>query len=313
MEEIRNKIMEFIKDQSKHEIEINNKYLVMKHIYKGNVFIYMKHIFGEKMGDLMREYTYHGFYNLKTNKFYDLRYSLSTLLDITKTLTSQDLEKQMLENIIKKISDELKTNSQKYFREPLELNEELSEYVEHWGKNRAINSAKLDFFTDQVKSLKDFIHLDFINSGIKQIDIDEIIEYIEAPEKILNYYKEEFLNKNIQQLYAEFKIYTIYQKHITDIKNDKLHIIHRQKELRNVIQDKKTVTVTIVKDGHTFTFKTETQEFLRLDEFHGCYTMSAKDRVKYKELFGHDDYTIDEIISVKYGKQEIYSNVKKTA
>lgn len=311
MEEIRNKIMEFIKDQSKHEIEINNKYLVMKHIYKGNVFIYLKHIFGEKMGDLIRGYTYHGFYNLKTNKFYDLRYSLSTLVDITNTLTSQDLEQQLIENIIKKIADELKTNSKKYFREPIELNEELSEYVEHWGKNRAINSAELDFFTDQIKSLNEFIHLDFINSGIKQIGIDEIIEYIEAPEKILNYYKEEFLNKNIQQLYAEFKIYTIYQKHIIDIKNDKSHIIHRQKELRNVTQGKKTVTVTILKNGYNFTFKTDPEEFLRLEEFHSCYTMSAKDRVKYKELFGHDDYTIDEIISVKYGKQEIYSNVKK--
>lgn len=313
MEEIRNEIMEFIKDQSKHEIEIDNKYLVMKHIYKGNVFIYYKEITGNKMSDLMSEYEYQGFYNLKTDKFYSVRYWLYKILDITHVDDCELLKERIIEGITNKISDELKTNSQKYFREPIELNEELSEYVEHWGKNRAINSAKLDFFTDQVKSLKDFIHLDFINSGIKQIDIDEIIEYIEAPEKILNYYKEEFLNKNIQQLYAEFKIYTIYQKHITNIKNDKTHIIHRQKELRNVTQGKKTVTVTILKDGHNFTFKTETQEYLKLDEFHGCYTMSAKDRVNYKKLFGHDDYTIDEIISVKYGKQEIYSNVKKTA
>ena len=35
--------------------------------------------------------------------------------------------------------------------------------------------------------------------------------------------------------------------------------------------------------------------------------MDAKDRQKYKELFGTKDYTADEILKITYGKKEIYT------
>ena len=38
--------------------------------------------------------------------------------------------------------------------------------------------------------------------------------------------------------------------------------------------------------------------------------MDAKDRQKYKELFGTKDYTADEILKITYGKNEIYNKEK---
>lgn len=61
--------------------------------------------------------------------------------------------------------------------------------------------GKRDFFVDEIKSLIDFIDLRFWNSEIKEINIDEILNLIQGPETLLNYYKDEFLNKCISGLY----------------------------------------------------------------------------------------------------------------
>ena len=306
-ETIKNQILNFINDKDKYETKINDEYLLIKHLYKDNVFLYLKNIYFNTISTLKDKYEYQGFYNLISNKFYDLKYSLSRLLNLRDTLSCKDLEMQILEGIIKKIAEELKINHQKYFKEPIKLDIELNNRLEYWENYQAINSAKKDFFADKIKSLSDFIHLEFRNSEIKKISIDEIISFIQEPETLLNYYKEEFLNKSIENLYVDFKIYQIYQKHITDIENDKSNILHKQKFLKDVVNGKKTVNITILKDGYKFTFKTDAKEFLRLNNSYSNYSIQSKDRTKYKELFKYNDYLFDEIISVKYGKQEIYS------
>lgn len=140
----------------------------------------------------------------------------------------EEIRNEIIEGITNKIADELTMNHQKYFREPLELNKELSESLEYWEKNSA-NTAKVDFFNDKIKSLKDFIYL-FFEHGIKAIDIYEILSFIQEPEALLNYYKEEFLNKSIEKLYFQFRTYKAYEKEIIKLSNDKSHIIHRQKD-----------------------------------------------------------------------------------
>ncbi len=61
--------------------------------------------------------------------------------------------------------------------------------------------GKIDFFVDEIKSLIDFMNLRFRNNEIKEINIDEILNFIQEPETLLNYYKDEFLNKCISGLY----------------------------------------------------------------------------------------------------------------
>ena len=90
---------------------------------------------------------------------------------------------------------------------------------------------------------------------------------------------------------------------------DKSHSFHARKAIIEAVKDKKTVNVTILKNGQTFTFKTETATLTygqRNDEY-SKYDIQAKDRQKYKELFGTNDYTADEILKITYGKKEIYT------
>lgn len=304
---IKNQILNFINDKDKHETNINNKYLLMKYSYKDNVFLYLKNIYDDASRTLKARYEYQGFYNLISNKFYDLGYPLSDLMNLRSILACHKLESQILDGIKEKIAEELNVNHQKYFKEPMELDEELSNDLEYWEKYQAKDSAKRDFFLNGIKSLIDFIYLRFRSSEIKEISIDEILSFIQGPETLLNYYKDEFLNKCIGGLYVDFKRYVIYEKYISEIEKDKSNILHKQKFLKDAIKDKKTVNVTILKNGHQFTFKTDAKDFFRLDNKYSRYNIQAKDRRKYEELFKCSDYLFEEIISIKYGKQEIYS------
>lgn len=304
---IKNQILNFINDKDKHETNINNNYLLMKHSYKDNVFLYSKNIYYDAMETLKARYEYQGFYNLITNKFYDLGYTLSGLMNLRSTLGCDKLKSQILNGIKEKIAEELTINHDKYFTDNMNLDEELSNQLEYWEEYQARDSAKRDFFVDEIKSLIDFMNLRFRNNEIKEINIDEILNFIQGPETLLNYYKDEFLNKCISGLYVDFKRYVIYEKYISEIKKDKSNILHKQKYLKEAIKDKKTVNVTILKNGHQFTFKTDSKDFFRLDNEYSKYNIQAKDRRKYEELFECNDYLFEEIVSIKYGKQEIYS------
>lgn len=304
---IKNQILNFINDKDKHETNINNNYLLMKHSYKDNVFLYSKNIYYDAMETLKARYEYQGFYNLITNKFYDLGYTLSGLMNLRSTLGCDKLKSQILNGIKEKIAEELTINHDKYFMDNMNLDEELSNQLEYWEEYQARDSAKRDFFVDEIKSLIDFMNLRFRNNEIKEINIDEILNFIQGPETLLNYYKDEFLNKCISGLYVDFKRYVIYEKYISEIKKDKSNILHKQKYLKEAIKDKKTVNVTILKNGHQFTFKTDSKDFFRLDNEYSKYNIQAKDRRKYEELFECNDYLFEEIVSIKYGKQEIYS------
>ena len=259
------------------------------------------------METLKARYEYQGFYNLITNKFYDLGYTLSGLMNLRSTLGCDKLKSQILNGIKEKIAEELTINHDKYFTDNMNLDEELSNQLEYWEEYQARDSAKRDFFVDEIKSLIDFMNLRFRNNEIKEINIDEILNFIQGPETLLNYYKDEFLNKCISGLYVDFKRYVIYEKYISEIKKDKSNILHKQKYLKEAIKDKKTVNVTILKNGHQFTFKTDSKDFFRLDNEYSKYNIQAKDRRKYEELFECNDYLFEEIVSIKYGKQEIYS------
>ncbi len=303
---VRNQILDFINDKNKHEIIINDKYLLMKHLYKDTVFLYSKDIDSDAVSTIYDKYEYQGFYNFISNKFYDLKYELENLTNEKDTVGIRKLKSQILDGVKEKLAQELKINHQKYFKEPMKLSKRLKNQLEEWEKYRVIELAKRSFFEGNRKKLIDFIFLNF-GDEIKEINIDEILSFIQEPDMLLNYYKDEFLKKSIENLYVNFKSYVMYEKYITDLENDKSNMLHKQKIVKDAIEGKKTINVTILKDGHKLTFKTDTREFFRLDNSYSKYNIQAKDRHKYEELFKYSDYLFDEITSITYGKQEIYS------
>ena len=72
--------------------------------------------------------------------------------------------------------------------------------------------------------------------------------------------------------------------------------------------DYKTVNLTITKDGHELTFKSEAQKFK--EDCPGYYSqlyIAAPDRKVFSELFGESaDYTPKDITRITYGKNVLY-------
>ena len=65
----RNQILDFINDKNRHEIIINDRYLLIKHLHKGTVFLYLKDIYSDAITTIQAKYEYQGFYNFISNKF----------------------------------------------------------------------------------------------------------------------------------------------------------------------------------------------------------------------------------------------------
>ena len=88
---------------------------------------------------------------------------------------------------------------------------------------------------------------------------------------------------------------------------DKNNILHKRKLVSEVCNDKKTVNVTISKNDVELTFKTDTGTLKnKYNTWYNDLDIQAKDRQKYKELFGHYNYTADDIREIKYSGKTIY-------
>lgn len=103
------------------------------------------------------------------------------------------------------------------------------------------------------------------------------------------------------------KITSFTAKKFDAIINDESNEINKKKLIKEALKDKKTVNVTILKNGHELTFKTSTRSFIHNWSCgYSLYDLPAQDRKKYKELFRYEDYTFSEIQKITYGKKDIY-------
>lgn len=304
-QEIKNELVNFIKDESQSEITMNN-YVVLKRKYKNNQLLYCKYIYKTQFTDLEGSFEYRGFYNLVTNQFYGVSYPFELSWDKRNpeaTTLRNELENKIEAEIIKYLEDNHDTYFQDFSVKNKCDNEERF-------KSYARDLKNDIFYKGKLRSLNDFVCLDWKGKDkeeIKEIDFDGVLDYIETPEKCISKYKKEFLKKRKCDFYNQFERYQFYIKVYNDIQKDKSDVFHRQKAIKDALKEAKTANVTILKDGQKFTFKTETNVFLRLNNSYSSYEIVAKDRRKYKELFNYHDYTIDEILKIKYGKNEIYN------
>lgn len=302
--EIIRKVKEFAKDDNSFEL-ITNDTIFTKHKYKDTIFLYSKiYVPYELEYTIESNYEYVGFYNLTQNEFFDLKYPLDLYID-QKTKGLYELRAKLIQEIRYYIAKELTENTALFdeIKENVKINEEY--FI------REINE---DIFNDTgKKNLEDYIDLSFSgydipkDKEIKYADLCIILDYINNSEEVIKWYEKEWLEKRLNELFIRYEKYKVYSKKFDEIMNDKLNTIHRKKAVKDAIEDKKTVNVTILKKDKMFTFKTESSVFLDEEERYLLSYIIAPDRKKYDELFSHDSYTFDEILKITYGKNEIYN------
>mgnify|MGYP000376354091 CR=1 FL=1 len=69
---------------------------------------------------------------------------------------------------------------------------------------------------------------------------------------------------------------------------------------------RKTVNVTVQKDGVELTFKTSA-ESLKLKSQYSTWYIAPSDRLQFRHLFGAgSDYSAEDIIRIAYGRSTLY-------
>ena len=304
--EIMREIKEFAKNDNLFELITGNK-IYTKHKYKDTIFLYSKNYCPSDTEYTIESiYEYVGFYNLKQSKFFNLQYPLSIYMEnATKSV-------YQLKNMILK---DIKHYVVKALTENTTIFDELKAQTRHeTDEDFFINEIYYDIFIDNGKrSLEDYIELEYSNyrmppeKVIKYPDLDVVLDYINDFAKVVERYEKEFLEKRLDELFTQFENYKIYSRKFDKIMSDKLNAIHRRKAVKEAVKDKKTVSVTILKDGQTFTFKVETYAFLHISEKYPAIYIPNPDRRKYEKLFGNNYFVFDEILNITYGKKEIYN------
>ena len=311
------KLKDFARDNAVNQITVKGKYeniyLLIKIKYSQYItLIYKSKNLSNNNDDNVSNMKFEkvGFYNSKDDNLYDLTFYVYWDFCIDREeVESTPTTKNVCDSVIKAIEDKARSIIDDSFKTK-KLSKENIETLEEYKKYYLKNAVRDEFFAETQKVT---INDRFITPDKNFSVVDYItLETEEEKEKFILQKAKEHIQKNINDIVLLLKKIDLLNEKLKAIYEDKNHIFHTRKAIIQAVKDKKTVNVTILKNGQTFTFKTETGALRRgqYNEYYSDLDIQAKDRQKYKELFGYKDYTADEILKITYGKKEIYNKEK---
>lgn len=312
---MQNELLEFLKsNETQHEFIID-KYgikgvlIMIKYKYdENNIFLYTQYQYENSL-DILKQFEYSGFYNLKSNTFYDIKaYNLENIVIPQDNIISLSKLKEIINSLVIKKCKEIINRDFKNI-EVLKSKVKLSEYekrkIEYYKKFAHKQEAQ-KYFLDE-KTIND---IEISINDVKNISVDDILKYIDNDKLLIDDIAIKHVNNNLNSIYIKILCSEMLKKEFLKIQNDKTNILHIKKAIKDCIKDQKTVNVTIFKDNKEFTFKTGVNELKRVAflSYYLEYDMIAKDRKKFYELFGKNaDYKAEEITKIMYSKKVLYS------
>lgn len=312
------KLKDFARDNTVNQITVKGKY---KDIYSLAKIKYNQYItFIYESENLSNDNDYNllnikfkkiGFYNSQDDNLYNLSFHVYWDFNISeKEVEDMPTTENVCDSVMKAIEDKARSMVDDSLKVE-KLSEENSKELEEYKKYDLKESVRNKFFTEIQKVTindwfirldKNFLIIDYITLGTK-----------EEKEKFILQKAKENIQNNRNKIVLLLKKIDLLNKELKAIYKDKNHIYHIRKAIAQAVKGKKTVNVTILKNEQTFTFKTETRTLSngQYEEYYSDFDIQAKDRQKYKELFGYEHYTADEILKITYGKKEIYTKEKQ--
>lgn len=312
------KLKNFARDNTLNQITVKGKYdniyLLVKIKYNQHIMlIYKSNSLSDDNDYNISNIKFEkiGFYNSQDDSLYNLAFYVYWDFHISdKEVENMPTTSKVCDSVIKAIEDKARSMVDESFKTE-KLSKENIEEIEEYKKYYLKNSVRDRFFSGtQEVTINDW----FIRVSKNFSIIDYItLETEEEKEEFILQKAKEHIQKNKDEIVLLLRKIDLLNEKLKAIYEDKNHIFHTRKAIIKAVKDKKTVNVTILKNEQTFTFKTETRTLSRgqYDEYYSDLDIQAKDRQKYKELFGTNDYTADEILKITYGKKEIYTKEKQ--
>lgn len=213
------------------------------------------------------------------------------LTELVKARVEEIIDNKRSNISIKELSDGYLLNQMQYYSEYGAARDAKKEFIN--GKEPADIVYKCPYSVD---SMSDADYIQFI------VDKELLVER-EA---------NEYIEKNQENILAQFYNNALLKKELQSIYDNPQHILHRVKAIIDAVKESeaKTVNVTINKDNKDFTFKYETRTLtFAPDSYYSSYNMRASDRREFENLFGRNaDFYPNEITQITYGRKTIYDS-----
>lgn len=314
------KLKEFVRDNTTNQIIVkggdysNDLFLLTKIKYNKYITLLYKseRLSGDNDDNVSNmKLENMGFYNSKDDNLYDMSFIYFYFSINEEELSNTLSTRAIKESVIKEIEDKAYSMIDDSLLKDKKLSKENMERLEQYKKTSLKNNAKEKFLLGTQKvTIKEAIR----DYGIRVSENFSIIDFItleteEEKRKFIIAKAREHLQKYRDEVVLILKERDLLNVELKTICEDGNNILHARKAIIQAVKDKQTVNVTVLKNEQTFTFKTETRSLRscgKYDEYL-LFDIQAKDRQKYKELFGHEHYTADDILRITYGGKDIYT------
>lgn len=138
---------------------------------------------------------------------------------------------------------------------------------------------------------------------------DELIKYLQEPEKAIEAAALRYLCDNPEKVYIAYIIYNRVSASYEAIKSDENNEEHKLARISDCITSQKSVRVEL-SNGHEVKVEADAVKRLKYSNYISAFRVSAYDR-KYlrKNEYGHDeDIKADDIVSITHGGRVLYKS-----
>ena len=253
-------------------------------------------------------FDYAGIYYKVDGRIYNSQYALQEVLGDSDVLFPEEISSMQtgLTQTVRAMVEQTVGNDRRTLQistlSDLREAERLDSYIQY----RAHEEARAAFLNDT--PLEDIIF--HCNYAANDWTEDSLLEYIIDPvsyaEKEAAAYMVDHQNEMLSEFLGNDALRTEYEAILADPQLP-VHFVKRIMVAVSAVSAK-TVTVTVCKNGESFTFKTEADELRRdCTDHYWTWHIAAADRRSFEERFGRNaEYSPQEITCITYGKKAIY-------
>lgn len=325
---MNNNFEKFLLDENINDKAFEGKYKKFK-IHKEKFNDRFTVIYLKESTDILfqNEYKASGYLDMHDKCIYDCDYYLNDLLFENKTFKLESFH-----NLKDKINQDVRKYLEKYsFKNELELKKnslELFETIDHWKKERYMDEIRKSFIKESNPIIK--LELPYsLFSVINSYDYSIYrlyVEYLNNPEDTIKKYANKIINlENFKtDLGLQLLIYydkVKYLESIVNNYNNEFKDLYINKKLYEAIKnlDAKTLNITIKYGDNTLTFKYDYHRFIndlvndsRGSSDYGVAYKIVSDFIKMNDIECNErryseEFKFENIISITYGKKELYS------
>lgn len=273
--------------------------------YANLTALYLQSFYPRSKNALKEKFEFGGVYHHIDREFYCTSYILNHLLNEYNELHSYEHFKACFVDEVNKTVEEILGNDINNLNLDKDVftEDELKNYKEERSRMYQRDAEHLFF---KYMPTEEVVFKSFYSNDA--VGLTDVLKYIADPKVTIQNEAKTFLEEYKEQIYKKFIDTQGVKECLQEIYKDPSKPIFYTRAVSEAVksEDFKTVNVTIFKNNIPFTFKVEASSLRGSYPTYYTWHILAKDRAKFKVLYGNEDYTSEEIQKITHGKKVLY-------